>query len=108
MHPVRRLGEDFDWREYLEWEEIADDILERVRRGLEHWCEDIQDDPLECYYAHASMDPYEILLVYSGAREDVLRRMPESTYKSLEAALTSFIERKIRVWERRARAWWRG
>jgi len=86
-------------RSRKEWEEIAYDILDEAVRRLEHWCENVQDDPLECYYAHEDMEPYEIFVMYGRAKEEDLEKMPESIYRKIAKEIKEFIREKIEVWE---------
>ncbi|MEM1690093.1 MAG: hypothetical protein QXG48_00465 [Thermofilaceae archaeon] len=93
-------------RSRKEWEEIAYDILHEAVYRLENWCERYYGGhPLECYYAHEDMEPYEIFVMYGRAKEEELEKMPESIYRKIAKEIKEFIREKIEVWEEEVRHW---
>ncbi|MEM2030733.1 MAG: hypothetical protein QXV35_05250 [Archaeoglobaceae archaeon] len=86
------------------WEEYIKDLSERILDSLDYWCWNISGDTLlDCYCAHADLEPYELAIEFLGessykvTEEDLelLRIMPDQYYNKLKQLLHEKINETI-------------
>ena len=84
-----------------EWEEIAEDIADRVLGAVDYFCWNVSGDtPADCYAAHQDLDLFDLANEFIGysyniSEEDVkaLEEMPDDIYEKYNKYVKERIEK---------------
>lgn len=97
-------------RSRREWEEFAEELVEKIEEALDYWCWNVTgESAYECYIHHSDRDLGDLANEFVGWSSfgitetdlELLEEMPEDIYDKYTRKIQKDIERVVKELERK-------